>query len=343
MKQALFIVLTVFTISGDLSSTDLSDVNRVREYNGQTVWDLPSIPEQDIDIGLWALIIARECVSSVDIDKYLHTLDTMAAQIRYMVGPRDGDMVRFMMAKMYQFDTGTWNGGRVFSYDLDDPMGEKPGARLLTTYLDTRKGNCVSIPTLFLALMERVDSTVPFHGVAAPLHLFCRLHDRQDGSVWNVETTHGGNPARDQWYVEKLRITQLAIESGVYMADLTKKQFLAELVGVLVSKHRQEADYHTALKYAEVMLQLNPRSVTGMVQKGALLGWIGHMLQERIRAENRRPTADEDRDLRLYMVESENYISRARSLGWEPESPESRDQYLKAIREARMNNRHIKE
>ncbi|MFQ5607193.1 MAG: transglutaminase family protein, partial [Candidatus Zixiibacteriota bacterium] len=143
----------------------------------------------------------------------------MAANIKYMVGPRDGDMVRFMMTKMYQFDTGEWNDSSVFSYDLDDPMGEQPGARLLTKYLDTRKGNCVSMPTLFLALMERVDPDVPFNGVSAPLHLFCRLHDRQDSSVWNVETTNGGNGMRDVWVVEQFRIPQVAIDSGVYMRE----------------------------------------------------------------------------------------------------------------------------
>lgn len=124
--------------------------------------DLPSIPEQDIDIAYWAFVIAKECDSTVDIDHYLHTLDTMAAKIRYMVGPRNGDMVRFVMTQMFQFEPGEWNGGQIFSYDLEDPLGEKPGARLLTTYLDIHKGNCVSMPTLFLALMERVDPTILF-------------------------------------------------------------------------------------------------------------------------------------------------------------------------------------
>lgn len=341
MFKTLIIYLAVFTTfsfasSGALQSHSIS--NDASGSGNYFVRDLLSLPEDEIDIGFWALVIAKECDSTVDIDKYLHMLDTMAAKIKYMVGPREGDMVRFMMTKMYQFDPGDWNGGQVFSYDLDDPMGEQPGARLLTSYLDTRRGNCVSMPTLFLALMERVAPDILINGVAAPLHLFCRLHDRQDGSVWNVETTNGGSPNREEWYLQEFEISQTALDSGLYMRDLTKKEFVAELVGILVSKYRQSGDYEQALKYDDLMLQLNPRSLTGLVSKGALLGWLGHTMQERIRLEGRKPTDDEHEKLRLYMVESERYIAQARSLGWEPETPESKAAYLERIREAKSDN-----
>jgi len=310
-----------------------------QESQEPSVFDLPSIPELEIDIGYWALVIAKECDSTVDIERYLHTLDTMAANIQYMVGPREGDMVRFAMTKMYQFDPGEWNGNRVFSYDLDDPMGEQPGARLLTTYLDTHKGNCVSMPTLFLALMERVDPTVPFHGVAAPFHLFCRLRGRQGGEIWNIEATNGGNGMRDIWAIEQFQIKQVSIDSGVYMRDLTKKEYVAQLIGILLSKYRHAGKYDKALRYAELALELNPRSLAGLVQKGALLGWIGHTMQEQIiRIEKRLPTPEERRKLRLYESESESYIRKAMSLGWVPETPEFRERYLQTVREAKADN-----
>ncbi len=70
-----------------------------RVYLGQKLGDLPALPEKQVDIGLWALIIAKECDSSIDIGWYLQVLDSMAMKIRYMVGPRDGDMLQFMMVK----------------------------------------------------------------------------------------------------------------------------------------------------------------------------------------------------------------------------------------------------
>jgi regulator of sirC expression with transglutaminase-like and TPR domain len=307
--------------------------------NSQTIWDLPSIPEQDIDIGYWALVIAKECDSTIDMVRYLHALDSMAARIRYMVGPREGDMVRFVMTQMYQFEPGEWNEGQICSYDLDDPLGEKPGARLLTTYLDTHKGNCVSMPTLFLALIERVDPTIPFNGVAAPLHLFCRFYDRQDDTVWNVEATSGGYSVREEWAIEQFGISRAAIDSGIYMRSLSKKEYIAELISVLVAKHRVAKEYDKALKLAELILELNPRSITGIVHKAALLGWLGHIMQERIiKIEQRRPTEEEAEKLKLYKIQSDSLIERAKSLGWEPPTAESRERYLQTITEAKTMN-----
>ncbi|MCX6825947.1 MAG: hypothetical protein NTV06_01570 [candidate division Zixibacteria bacterium] len=300
--------------------------------------DLLSLPEQKVDIGLWALIIARKCDSSVDVNHYLRVLDSMAAAIRYMVGPRDGDMVRFMMTKMYQFETGTWNGGRIFRYDLDDPMGEKPSARLLSTYLDTRKGNCVSMPTLFLALMERVDPDIPFYGVSTPLHLFCRYHDRQDGQVWNVEATNGGNSMRDVWVIEQFGISQVSIDSGVYMRDLTKKEYVAELIGGLVSLNRQTGQFKRALELTDLMLVLNPNSVIGLVHKGAISAWLGYELDSSLAKANRKPTPEEFAKIELYREDSRKYIGRATMLGWRPETQESQERYLGVIKAAKKQH-----
>ncbi|MEW6412634.1 MAG: transglutaminase family protein [Candidatus Zixiibacteriota bacterium] len=334
MRRTLTYLFITALIIGCVSTQSFTADYAESSRSDYSLCDLPSIPEQDVDIGLWALVIAKECDSSVQINKYLHTLDTMALRIQYMVGPREGDMVRLLMTKMYQFEPGEWNSGNIFSYDLNDPFGEQPGARLLTTYLDTRKGNCVSMPTLFLALMERVAPDVPFNGVSAPLHLFCRLHDRQDGNIWNVESTNGGEPAREQWYIKTLGISRLAIDSGSYMRDLTKKDFIAELLGILVSKYRNAREYEKALDFAELMLKLNPRSLNGLVQKGALLAWVGLTLQEQLMVQQRHPSAEEADKLGLYKVESDKYIERARTLGWEPETPGSREDYLRTIRAA---------
>jgi len=310
----------------------------VRQYTGQTIWQLPDVPEDQLDIGLWALVIAREYDSTTDIPEYLHTLDTMSVEIRRMIAGRDLDMVKLVMTKMYMFDPGEWNQSHPFEYDLDDPFGAKPANRLLSTYIDTRKGNCVSMPTLFLALMERVDPEVLFHGVAAPLHLFCRFIDRQTGELWNVEPTNGGNPCRDEWYIQQMHVPQVGIDSGIYMSDLTKREFLAELITGLVSVARKAGEYDEALGYTDLVLELNPRCILGLVHKGALLAWKGHLLLDSIKTQNREPTLDEHEMLTLYQVESDRYIARARSLGWSPESRQMREEYLRTIEEERNSS-----
>lgn len=294
------------------------------DYSNQSIFDIVNIKEENIDIGLWALIIAKEYDNSVDVQKYLKKLDSMSTEIKIMLVDREKDMDKFLATKMFLYEPGKWNNYKPFSYDLEDPLGHILEHQLLSNYIDSRKGNCVSMPTLFLALMERVDPTVPFVGVKAPLHLFCRLEDRQTGDSWNVETTNGGNPARNQWYIDEMNISQTAINSGLYLKDLTKKEYIAELIGPLIHKYRRDGKFEKALKYTDLLLKLSPESDVGLVQKGALLDEIGYQkLKEETLTEKEK---------KYYHDEAEKYINKAFALGWKPESKEERKEYLKSVK-----------
>jgi Uncharacterized conserved protein len=293
-------------------------------YTDQTLYDLINEKEENIDVGHWALIIANEFDNSIDVNKYLIKLDEMAEEIKRMLAGRTNDMDKFLAVKCFYMNS-EWNDFIPFSYDLDDPLGKQLKNQLLCTYLETRKGNCVSMPTLFLALMERVDPNEKMVGVKAPLHLFCRFKDRQTDDVWNVETTNGGNPARNHWYKENFNIEQKAIDNKLYLVDLSKKEYIAELIGTLISKERKVGRFEKALKYAELSLKLSPNSDVGLVQKGALLAEIGN---EKLEKGN---LSDEEKT--YYKTESEKYINKAIELGWKPETKEFRESYLKSVNE----------
>jgi len=248
----------------------------------------------------------------------------MAEEIKRMIAGRERDMDKFLATKMFLYEVGEWNDYRPFSYDLEDPLGNILEHQLLSNYIDSRKGNCVSMPTLFLALMERVDPSIPFVGVKVPLHLFCRLKDRQTGDVWNIEATNGGNPARNQWYIDNHKISQTALDNKLYLSDLTKKDYIGELIGTLISKERRAGRFENALKYAELSLKLSPKSDVGLVQKGALLAEIGY---EKL---NNGTLSEEEKI--YYHEESEKYINKAFSLGWKPESKEEIEEYLKEVK-----------
>jgi len=302
----------------------LAQYNLSNEYHNQSIFDIVNEKENNIDIGLWALIIAKEYDNSVDVQKYLNMLDSLSTVIKRMLAGREKDMDKFLATKMFLYEPGKWNNYKPFSYDLEDPLGHILEHQLLSNYIDSRKGNCVSMPTLFLALMERVDPAIPFVGVKAPLHLFCRLEDRQTGDVWNVETTNGGNPARNQWYIDEMNISQTAIRSGLYLKDLTKKEYIAELIGPLIHKYRREGKFEKALKYADLLLKLSPESDVGLVQKGALLDEMGY--------QKLKDGTLTEKEKIYYHDEANKYINKAFSLGWKPESKEERKEYLKSVK-----------
>lgn len=305
-------------------------------YTGQRVEDLPAVPEEHVDVGLWALVVAKDYDPLVNVRAYLQKLDEMAGEVRHMLAGRTSDMDKLLAVRAFLYEPGPWNGYRAFGYDLDDPLGKRPGNPLISTYLDTRLGNCVTMPTLFLALMERVGPDVPVRGVMAPLHLFLRFRDRQTGDVWNVETTNGGQPARNQWYVDQFRISQAAVASGAYLRDLTKREYLGELVGVLTRQARSAGRYEQALRYAELTLALNPRSVNGLVQRGAVQEWIAFNAVEGAKARGEKLDEAEMERLRALNRASQASIEQAQRLGWTPERPEDRAAYLEAVKAERQ-------
>jgi len=332
MGLIYFCLIISLTINASFSQS-LSNINYQphREYTEQSIFDLENIPEENIDIGLWSLVIAKEYDSTVDINYYLTQLDEMVVEINRMIAGRDGDMLKFSMTKMFIYDTGQWNNKDPFSYDLNDPFGKDIRKKLLSYYIDNKKGNCISMPTLFLSLMERVDPNIQFSGVTVPRHLFCRLYDSQSGEIWNVETTNGGTPARDEWYIEQYNITQTGIDSGLFLRTLTKKEYVGELCQILSFKYRNEEDFDKALEYNRLFLRLNNNSATALVQEGALIAWKGISLQDSIKSQKRRPTKVEYERLKFYFVESDKYINLAKSKGWKPETQEDREDYLKTI------------
>jgi tetratricopeptide (TPR) repeat protein len=119
-----------------------------------------------------------------------------------------------------------------------------------------------------------------------------------------------------------MNISDEAVKSGLFLRDLNKKEYLAELMTTLVSKERKNENYEQALKYTELILQLSPNSELGLVNKGALLSEIGNnKIEEGILSE-------EEKD--YYVKESKKYIDKAISLGWKPESKEDRENYMKS-------------
>lgn len=327
----LLIVCCIYAAESNAQNRFPTPYQPERSYTGQSIFDLAEVAEAKVDIGLWALVLAKAYDPSIDVAAYLSRLDEMTAEIRRMLAYRTHDLDKLLAIKTYLYEPGPWNNGQPFSYDLTDPLGKRPGNQLLSTYLDTRQGNCVSMPTLFLALMERLDPDVPLRGVLAPMHLLVRLHDRQTGDTWNVETTNGGHPTRNQWYIEQHDIPQQALEQGTYLRDLTKREYLAELINVLTRKERFAGHYEAAQAYADLMLVLNPHSVAGLVQSGAIRATIAYETVEAAKGDNRRLTEIEQARLHILSTDSKRLIDQARHLGWQPESAEERARYLQEV------------
>ncbi len=255
----------------------------------------------------------------IDANANAATDDAIIARLvdaaRQMAGPNPTDAYKLSAIRKAIYDAGLWNYNRAFSYDLADPLGQNPKSRLLSTYIRTRKGNCVSMPILFLIVADRMDLKV--HLASAPLHLFIRYTD-PTGVDHNLEATSGGHEARTEWYRERLPMTDRAVASGIYMRTLSRRESVAEMattvVEFLIDNHR----YQDAIDVADAILAANPLDAYTMVKKGsAIAGMMQAEFIEKYPNPSLVPVSLRPRYQMLAAANAKAFKD-AEALGWEP-------------------------
>jgi hypothetical protein len=128
-------------------------------------------PEASIDLAQAEVAIEKMVDPKVNEKATLKQLDDLAQAIkaRFPQGDAtDKELKAVLLLNSLQYP-GPWNDNRPFHYDLDDPMGSNPNHKLLSYYLATRKGNCVSMPVLFVVLSQKLGIEAIGIGIASPL------------------------------------------------------------------------------------------------------------------------------------------------------------------------------
>ena len=168
---------------------------------------------------------------SLAADAALREVGRLATRAAALAGHNATDAAKLAAARRVIYESGAWNGNRPFSYDYADPLGRNIRNKLLSTYLATRRGNCVSMPILMLLVGERMGLNLSLS--TAPLHVFVRYTDPA-GREMNLEATSGGHPARTAWYRQNQPMSDRSIESGLYMRTLTRREVVALMADVVM-------------------------------------------------------------------------------------------------------------
>lgn len=303
---AIFLTWTV-TQAEAAASKHLPSVQIVREVLNR--------PESRVDYLDAAMTFDRLIDKSSDAVATRATVERLVDAARQMAGPRPTDAYKLAAVRKAIYDAGAWNHNRAFSYDLDDPFGAQVKSKMLSTYVRTRKGNCVSMPILFLIVADRMGLKV--HLAAAPLHLFIRYTDPA-GTDHNLEPTSGGHKARDEWYRQNLPMTDRAIESGIYMRTLSKRETVAAMALPVLDYLLEERRWQEAIDVADAILAASPRDAYAMVKKGsAAAGLMQSEFLERYPDPALVPPALRAR-YRVLAQANEKAFRDAEALGWTP-------------------------
>lgn len=303
--------------------------NSARLEVAQHIRSILAGSEEDIDLAKAKLLIDKAVDPLIDIDVSLGQIEQIVSEVRNMAGPGASDQDTLLALKRYIYEQGAWNGYNAYHYDFDDPLGTKISNKLLPHYLDTKKGNCTTMPFLFVILGQRLGIDV--HAASAPLHVFVKFRDRDTGAIYNLETTSGANPARDSWYRQNLPMSQQAVDSGVYLRALSKKETVALMLEVLLGHYMARKEYEKAITIADLTLAYYPKYALAMVKKGsAYYGLLDRYYMRKYPDARQIPAR-----LRGYFHYLSNnnieWFAKAEALGWREMSEEDDERYLQAV------------
>lgn len=279
-----------------------------------TVRSVLVAPDAEIDFAKAKLTFDKLVSPTLDISATLNQLDLASETVTRMAGPSPSNRAKLNAIRTYLYESGDWNERRPFQYDMTDPQGQKLSNRLLGSYLDTRRGNCITMPILFLILADRMHLPVALS--RAPLHFFIKYTDDVTGQTLNLETTSGGYPARDSWIREQMPMTDQAIANGLYLRALTRRETLAAMAAVVVEADLERQRFQESIEIANIVLEYDPTFAHMLAKRGSA---FGAQIETEFVQKYPRP-ADIPPPLRpRYQVLQERNLSdfaKAEALGW---------------------------
>jgi regulator of sirC expression with transglutaminase-like and TPR domain len=291
------------------------------------------LPEDQIDLALARLLIEKELYPEVDVEKNLERIDSITSTIRQLPEFGSSSLERMGSALRYFYTPGPWNSFRAYRYDLTDPLGtKKPRGSLISNLMETRQGNCVSMPVLLTIIGQRLG--VNIHLSTAPHHLFARYIDDK-GVATNIEAT-SGTLATDRHYIESLEIDPEAVKSGIYLQTITKKESIAFMLYSVGRRYMLERQYDDAQRVADLILKYYPKCVNAMLLKGNIFTMQLREEVDAYRVKNIPPTPALRKELEEKYVKNNLYwFSKAEALGWREPGPGFDQKYLRGIEKVR--------
>jgi tetratricopeptide (TPR) repeat protein len=142
---------------------------------------------------------------------------------------------------------------------------------LLPNVLRGRRGNCVGLGTLFLALSQALGWTA--HGVLMPGHFYVRLEEH--GQARNIELLHRGEAMPTEWYSARFPVPGGSARE--YGRPLTETETLGVVAYDIGNERRRQLRFEDARQAYVQAAQLFPEFAEAHASLGATLQVLGKL------------------------------------------------------------------
>lgn len=316
----LIFVALMPSVAGASTAKNNSDIATLRA--------LIAVPEGQIDLARAKVAIDHMVDPTVDVPSTLRLLDEWAAKARARFPPGATNKVKLDLLLSTLYEPGPWNDHRPFSYDDNDPFGRDPRVTLISRYLSTRKGECVTMPTAFVLLGQKLG--LPVTLTTVPYLVVVKYGDEEISEWTNVEAT-SGRIYYDSDYIRSLKLPSEAINSGIFLRPYAQKETVALFAtATLAASYARKKDPERLLEITDLILATNPKDVVAMTLRGDAYYLLLERLKSKYGSIQNLPPLQRTQ-YAAYSRANLAWYAKAESLGWREWSKADWSDYQKLI------------
>lgn len=155
-----------------------------------------------------------------------------------------------------------------FEYDFDDFWGRKDWSKMFVQkLLLTGKGQCNSLPRLYLILAEEIGAEA--HLALSPNHSYIKFPD-DEGNWHNIELTNN-MLSTDAFILNSGYVKAEAIQNKIYMHPLNEQELLSNCFDQLAQGYIRKYGYDGFVEEVlNTALEIDPRNITAQLSKANL-------------------------------------------------------------------------
>jgi len=193
------------------------------------------------------------------------------------------------------------------TYDFDDYMGQDNWSKMFVhKLLETGKGQCNSLPRLYLVLAEEIGAKASL--ALSPNHSYIKFTD--NGKKWyNVELT-SGMLTTDAFILQSGYIKAEALQNKIYMQPMNNQEFLSGQLSELALGYIHKYGYDEFVdKIISKALEIAPTSIKANLIKSNFLNVkFQHLVNELgITEDNFNDIKNYPHAIRLYRETTTQY------------------------------------
>ena len=217
-------------------------------------------PEEQIDLGRAALLLARTEYPDLDLDAEVARLDALSAEAARSVLSHQDTGARVTACRHFLAEVCGFHGNE---HDYYDPQNS-----FLNQVLDRRTGIPITLSVVYMEVGRRLG--LPLYGVGLPGHFLVKWQDSR--SVIFLDPFHGGcavSTAGCRAMVDRIYEGRMEFRNE-FLAAVTKKQIILRMLSNLRGIYLHHRQLRKALAVIEMILAISPASPEDLKQRGML-------------------------------------------------------------------------